>query len=165
MLDNVTGDIVRNYIMPAILCLLIGFLLSKFLLNQYQNRQTITPVFNNSGKKLYFIQYGVYSTEENMRNQAKNLNYYIYHYDNQYYYVFVGITSNVENVEKLKGYFKNLGYDTYVKEFFISNKEFLEIIEYYDLLLEKTSDNDTIKAVCRQVLEKYEEIENNEHQN
>ncbi len=154
----------KKYIIPVILCILIGFLLSKFMLNQYQDKQNITPVFN-SGEILYFIQYGVYSTLESMENNTKNLNYYIYNFDNDLYYVFIGLTNSSANAHKLKGYFKTLGYDTYVKEYNVSNKEFLEIIGYYDLLLTETTDNDTIKSVCRQVLEKYEELVNDEHKN
>ena len=37
------------------------------------------------------------------------------------------------------------------------------MIEYYDLLLDQTTDDDTIKSVCRQVLEKYEELGNDEY--
>ena len=146
----------KKVIIPILLCIFIGFLLSKFMLNQYENKQNITPVFNNS-ENLYFIQYGVYSNEESMKNNTKNLNYYIYNLDNDLYYVFIGITASDENSEKLKGYFKTLGYDTYIKEYSVSNKDFLEMIDYYDLLLKQTSDNDIIKSVCRQVLEKYEE--------
>ncbi|MDD2181021.1 MAG: hypothetical protein PHW32_01495 [Bacilli bacterium] len=146
----------KKVIMPILLCIFIGFLLSKFMLNQYENKQNITPVFNSS-EKLYFIQYGVYSNEESMKSNTENLNYYIYNLTDNLYYVFIGITGDAENSNKLKGYFKTLGYDTYIKEYSISNKDFLEMIEYYDLLLKQTSDNDIIKSVCRQVLEKYEE--------
>ena len=152
----------KKYIIPVVLYVVIGFLLSKFMLNQYENKQNITPVFK-SGKDLYFIQYGVYSTEENMENNTKNLNYYIYNLNDGLYYVFIGITSNEDNANKLKGYFKKEGYDTYIKEYNVSNKDFLEMIEYYDLLLDQTTDDDTIKSVCRQVLEKYEELGNDEY--
>ncbi len=151
----------KKFIVPVILCIAIGFLLSKFMLNQYENKQNIIPVFN-SGQKIYFVQYGVYSTEDSMRNNTKKLNYYVYNKEDNLYYVFIGVTGNLENSNKLKGYFKTLGYDTYIKEYNISNKDFLERLEYYDLILGQTTDNETIKLVSRQVLENYEETINHE---
>ncbi|NLM62814.1 MAG: hypothetical protein GX190_00675 [Mollicutes bacterium] len=164
LLDNIIGDSMRNYIMPVVLCILIGFLLSKFMLNQYQDKQNIVPVFN-SGQTLYFFQYGVYSSFESMQDHTQKLSGYIYNYDNNFYYVFIAITASLENVEILKGYFKSIGYDIYVKEFNITDKEFLEILEYYDVLLGKTKEPQAIQAICRQVLEKYKERVLNEHQN
>ena len=38
-------------------------------------------------------------------NNTKNLNYYIYNL-NDGYIIFIGITSNEDNANKLKGYFK-----------------------------------------------------------
>ena len=151
----------KKIIIPVILCIFIGFLLSKFMLNQYQNKQKITPVFN-TGEKLYFIQYGVYSSEESMKNNTDKLNYYIYNLENNMYYVFIGITKSSENASKLQGYFKTLGYDTYMKEYSVSDSEFLEMISYYDQLLSTTTDYEVIKLVSRQVLEKYEENIKNE---
>lgn len=151
----------KKIVIPVILCIFIGFLLSKFMLNQYQNKQKITPVFN-TGEKLYFIQYGVYSSEESMKNNTDKLNYYIYNLENNMYYVFIGITKSNENAFKLQGYFKTLGYDTYMKEYSVSDSEFLEMISYYDQLLSTTTDYEVIKLVSRQVLEKYEESIKNE---
>ena len=74
------------------------------MLNQYENKQILHSF--KSGKDLYFIQYGVYSTEENMKNNAKNLNYYIYNLNDGLYYVFIGITSNEDNANKLKDILK-----------------------------------------------------------
>ncbi len=149
-------------LIPIILCVLIGFFMSKFMLNQYEDKQKIKPVLGNS-EKLYFIQYGAYSTKENMINNTNYLNYYIYNEIDNLYYVFVGITKSQNNCEKLKGYYKSLGYDIYIKEFNNNDKEFLEIINYYDLLLEKTDDKDVIKEINRQILEKYEELVINEY--
>jgi len=149
-------------IIPILLCLVIGFLLSKFMLTQYEEREEIKPVFGQT-ENLFFIQYGVYSSRDSMENNTKELNYYIYNFNDNLYYVYLGITKNYENANKLKGYFKTLGYDIYIKDYQVSNQEFLEMIEYYDLLLSQTTDYDTIKSICHQVLQKYEEFVNHEY--
>ena len=63
-------------------------------------------------------------------------------------------------MEKLKGYFKNLGYDIYVKKINIDNKGFIENLEQYDILLKEATTNDEINAVNKSVLATYEEMMN-----
>ena len=42
------------------------------MLNQYQDKQNIVPVFN-SGQTLYFFQYGVYSSFESMQDHTQKI--------------------------------------------------------------------------------------------
>ncbi|NLL44758.1 MAG: hypothetical protein GX247_03725 [Mollicutes bacterium] len=146
-----------RYIMPIILCLTVGFFIGQFLLNQYHNKEKIKPAFSEK-EKVFFIQQGVYSTKESMEKNTLNFSHYIYHLKEDKYYVFIGITKNNKNAEKLKNHFKNIGYDTIIKEFEVDNESFLEVLGQYDLLLENTNDNDAIKTICNQVLAKYEEL-------
>jgi uncharacterized protein YneF (UPF0154 family) len=144
-------------IVPIILCIIVGFFMGQFLINQYDNKEKVTPVFNDQ-EKVFFIQQGVYSSKESMEKNVTDFAYYIYNIENEKYYVYIGITKESENVEKLKGYFKDIGYDIYVKEITVSNSKFLEALNQYDILLSKTTDKATIKAVCSQILAKYEEL-------
>ncbi len=152
----------RKIIIPIIMCMLVGFLLSKYFLSLYDNKQKIMPIFN-VGQKLHFIQFGVYSSEESMKNNTKSLNYYIYNKADGYYYVYIGITSIYENAVKLKGYFKTVGYDTYIKEYNVSNNEFLESLQYYDQIIKGTNEEEVMKQISQQVLEQYEVIVNYEY--
>ena len=155
----------RRHIVPIILCLIVGFFLGQFLLNQYNDKEKIKPIFNEK-EKVFFIQQGVYSTKDSMEKNTTSFKHYIYNMQDNKYYVFIGITKNSSNADKLKKYFKEVGHDTYIKEFEVNNKEFLEILGQYDLLLEKTNDPETIKTICNQVLSKYEELGlNNELKN
>ena len=56
------------------------------------------------------------------------------------------------------GYFKNLGYDLYVKEFTVENTNFIEVLNQYEELLKQTNDEKTIASICGQILSKYEEL-------
>ncbi len=137
------------------LCILIGFLMANLYLKQYKNREKIKPVFREE-EKLYFVQYGIYPSEQSMIENTKQLKNYIFDKINEEYYVFIAITKN--NLEKLKGYFKNLQYDICIREISINDKSFLEKIKHYDQLLEKTEDKEVITEIIRQVLEKYKEV-------
>ncbi len=142
---------------PIILCIVVGGLMGKFMLDQYAMSEKDATASLTSDT-VYFIQQGVYSSKESMEESVTNIAYYIYSEQDGKYYVYVGMTLKSENAEKLKSYFNGLGYDIYIKEFMISNESFLEVLQQYDLMLENTEDTNTISAICSQVLGKYEEL-------
>lgn len=146
-----------KHIIPLILSLIVGFLLAYYVINQYQDKEKLKTVFEEN-TTVNFFQYGVYSSEENMKANTLNLNYYIYTISDNKYYVYVGAAKSIEATEKLKGYFKDLKYDIYVKEINIKDISFISELEQYDLLLKETSDKDVIKSICSQILAKYEEM-------
>lgn len=154
----------KKYIMPILSALLVGFLLAKFMIDQYDKKENLKTVFN-SYETLYFIQQGVYSTKESMEKNMSDFAYYIYNIENDKYYTYIGITKTKENSDKLKGFYEKLGYITYIKEINVDNIGFIEILNQYDQLLETTEDENTIKAICSQVLSKYEELILNEREN
>lgn len=147
----------KKYIMPIFLALLTGLILGRFVLNQYEFEGRIVSVVNKN-KTAYFIQQGVYSSKESMEENVKAFPYYIYTLDQDKYYVYIGITFSSDNAAKIEGYYKNLGYDTYVKEITINSDSFTTVLEQYDSLLENSTDNEVIGTICSQVLNEYEEL-------
>lgn len=146
-----------NTYLPLILCLTVGFFMGKLMFSQYDDKQGLKLV-TSASEKVYFIQQGVYSSKESMEENTSNLTYYIYTIDNDRYYVYIGITKNEENLDKLKGYFDSLGYNIYVKEFYISSESFITVLEQYETMLSETNDSKIIGAICSQILSKYEEL-------
>ncbi len=143
-------------ILPAILCVLVGFFMSNFMFNQYEKEE---PVKTSSNKNtVYFMQIGVYSSIENMKENLKNIETYIYEEKNDLYYAYVGIVKDEVNLEKVEGYFKSLDYVIYRKEKNVSNAGFQEVLAQYDLMLKETADTKTIGTIMRQVISKYEEL-------
>lgn len=142
-------------IFPVALCILIGFFMGNFMFKEYnQNTQTVSL----TGEKLYFLQAGVFSSEEEMKREMSKFSYYIYTKENNMYYSYVGIVKKEKNLKKLKEFYKSEGYDIYVREIFISNISFITILNQYETLLEETSDNKIIKSIESQILSKYEEL-------
>ena len=142
---------------PIVSAIIIGLCLAKFMFNQYNYDPNLTTVFNN-GTSIYFLQQGVYSTKEAMEQNCSSFPHYIYTVDNNKYYVYVAITKSNENLEKLKGYYYNLGYSIYVKELYVNNNDFINVLEQYDMLLSKSTENSVIEAITTQTLLKYEEL-------
>lgn len=142
-------------IIPVALCILIGFFMGTFMLKQY-NREV--DAVSLSGENLYFIQVGVFSSEEAMKKELSNFTYYIYTKENNMYHAYTGITKDKENLEKLKDFYVSAGYDIYVREMFVSNISFITVLSQYDLLLNETTDTKIIESIENQVLSKYEEL-------
>ena len=148
----------KKYLKTFILASIIGFFLGYMCLSQYKNKNTIKVSTNTNS--LYFIQYGVFSSKENMEENTINLQNYIYNLNDELYYVYVGITKNKDNAYKISTYFNDLGYSTIIKEYSVSNKEFIKEIESLDEVLITTEDSLVIGSMASKSLEKYEDIVN-----
>ena len=146
----------KKYLLTFVIALIIGFFLSNFFLKQYDDFKGIKV--SNKGETLYFIQYGVFSTLESLEENTIALQNYVYNKQDDLYYVYVGITKLKENAEKIVNYYKNIGNETIIKEYGITNKNFLEQLVNYDTVLKNTNDETAISSIINQVLVKYEEV-------
>lgn len=151
--DN-NGDDMKKYILTVIVSLFVGFLLSNYMIKKYNGNTTILPMFKEN-QTAYLIQQGVYSSMESMKENTQGLTDYIYSTIDSMYYVYVGMTLENDNVTKLQEYYKNKGIPTIVKTTTLTDSEFIASLKQYDSVLKGTNDNETIKEVCKQVLEKY----------
>lgn len=144
--------------LSVVFAVLVGFLMGKFMLNQYNSEYELAPVFNQNSDRYYFLNQGEYETFEDMEKNMMNFDYYIYEENNGKFMTYVGITKDYDNMMKIQGYFTNAGYNIYVKEVNFNNDAFSILVDQYDQMLRETEDNQTIKGVCSQVLAKYEEL-------
>lgn len=149
----------RKYLFTFLIAIVTGFFLSYIFINQYNDFNGIKV--SGTGESVYFIQYGVFSNLESMEKETITLTNYIYSKIDDMYYVYVGITKNSDNANKIVGYYKNLGYETIIKKYEITNNSFLQIIENYDEVLLETNDSTTIASLINQVLIEYEKEEIN----
>jgi len=129
-----------------------------FMFNQYdKNELTQVSNFNlDKRESIYFVQYGVYSNKDNMINAMKNINY-TYSILNNKYYVYIGMTKDINNLNKLKEYFKKLNYNIYIKEQEV-DVSFSDTLEQYDLMLKEVNSSESIKTILKSIIAKYEEM-------
>ena len=138
-----------------IFCSLLSVIYGKYIIDIYKSN-TIEVI--SEYENIYILQQGVYSTFDNANKNSKDLYYYIVEKDDKYYRVYVGITQNKENSEKVKGIYKGKGKDIYVWEKQVNNNEFLEALKQYDNMLNEKNEEKDILEVEKKVLEKYEEL-------
>ncbi len=145
----------KKFFITVLLAVIIGGLFGKLVFNQYDRE--LQMVFKDE-EVIYVLQQGVYSNYENIEKNMVSINYYIVHKDEDYYRVYVGITKDMDNVDKMRELFINNGNDIYVRELKNDNSSFLEVLGQYDMLLAHSNEEDQILQIQKQVLSKYEEL-------
>ena len=138
-------------ILPILLGLVVGLVFTKIFYDSYNVSYSFSENI-----LVYVFQQGVYSSKQSVIENV-TLNYYIYEKSGDMYYVYAGFTTKSENVQKLKDFFEKKGYSIYVKEINLPSSSFTEILKQYDLLLEKTEDENAIEAINASILSEYEE--------
>lgn len=145
----------KKYLLTIIISLLVGFLLSFYMLKEYES-VNIIPVFNVK-ETAYLVQQGVYSSMESMQENTSHLTDYIYSVIDNMYYVYIGISLESDNVNKIQEYYKNKDIKTIIKTTTISDNDLINSLRQYDMVLKETNEEETIKEIIKQTLSKYKE--------
>lgn len=142
----------KKTLILGILFILLGYYLGTFIFNE--------KLINKYKKeeKYYFLQEGVYSNKENLQTNLNNLNNKIIDKIDNKYYVYVGITRDLEVAKKIMKIYENDGYNIYLKEKYLSNEEFYNNVTQFDLLIKDNNDTSNILTIEEVVLANYEEI-------
>ena len=140
------------YILGAIL---IGVFIGKYVYNGYKNETK--EAFKDMNENIYLLQYGVYSSNDSMVENTKNLKNYFYYIENNKYHVIIGVTLDKDLKDKIKKA-NSIDNDIYIKKVSINNDEFIESLKQYDNLIKNTEDKTTILTAEKQRLSKYEEL-------
>ena len=142
----------KKIIILGIIYIIIGFYIGKFIfkdniINKYKKEE-----------RYYFLQEGVYTNKNILQTNLVNLNKKIIDYNNNKYYVYVGITKDLEVAEKIIKIYEKEGYNITILEKGLSSEEFSTNVNQFDLLIKDTKDNNQILTIEEVVLANYEEI-------
>ena len=96
----------------------------------------------------------VYST---YRDFSLNDEYLILEEDGVYN-VYVGMTTDLINANKIKNLYSNKNYDTYIKPTVVNNIEFVSNLEQYDILMSEVDNEENIISINDVILSSYEEM-------
>lgn len=145
--------------MKKIIILSLAFLILGTILGTkiYSATASLEKAFSE-GTTYYFIQEGVYSSEDIMQENTENINIKLIDYQDGKYYVYLAITKDVNNAKKIKDIYTNQGYNIYIRERKLTNEEFSSNVTQFDLLINNTSNTEEILTITEVVLANYEEI-------
>lgn len=150
----IIGDKMKKTIILSIAFLIIGIILGNKI---YTAKNSFTNVFSE-GETYYFLQEGIYSNLDILEENIKNITpKYINQQDNKYY-VYLGITKDINNAKKLKEIYTKKGYAIYIKEQKINNEEFKSNITQLDILLSNATTEKELLTITEVIIANYEEI-------
>lgn len=140
-----------NFLISIICAILLGYLSATFIFKEYRDSSSVFGASNT----IYFLQYGVY-TNPNSSN-LKDTKYIEVKEDGKYY-VYIGMTTNLENAEKIKKIYQDNKKELYIKESYISNNEFVSELSQYDVLLDSSKTKEEVNSILSTILSTYEEL-------
>lgn len=145
----------KSFFITMLVAIFIGAVLGNLLFEQYKlESETVIKEVNST----YFLTEGSYSTKEQAEKATEDIEPNLIIKEDANYTVYLAITKDNKNLEKLKKLYEDLGINTTIKKMSIENQEFLATLEQMDLLLNKTSTNEEMLAINEVILANYQEF-------
>ena len=141
----------KNKLVIGTIFLVSGLVVGNNLYNKVD--LSSIQVFNEKDN-YYLLQEGIYSTKEAMQSETRDLTK-VYEEKNGKYYVYVGITSNKDNAEKIENIYKDLGFNIKINEINLTDEEFINNMKQLDILIDNTNNQDEILTIEEVVLSNF----------
>ena len=145
----------KSFFITMIVAILLGSVLGNFLFEQYKLESSEVVKEVNS---LYFIMEGAYSNLEQAEKSSEDIDVKLITKEDANYIVYLAITKDSNNLEKMEKLYKDLNINTTIKTMSVSNEQFLATLEQMDLLINNTKDNEEILSINEVVLANYQEF-------
>ena len=138
----------KNIILVILCGSLLGFIFGGLIFKNYQGVDYL-----ESDGNIYYLQYGVYTTEEAAKNNSENIRHehFIREMDGKYY-VYLGVTTDYEKALKLQKNYENENIHIYIRDDYVENSETLSKLKEYDSQIE---DNN-VETVMKEIFENNE---------
>ena len=143
----------KKVLLGGTISIIIGFIIGKFI---FMNKDIM--ILSKEKDLYYFLQEGVYYDNNILENSMTNIKHKIFERKNEKIHVYVGITKDLEVAEKLINIYSNNNISISIKKKEISNNEFKNNIDQFDLLIRESNDADEILTIEEVVLANYEEV-------
>lgn len=136
----------KNIIIVIVLGILTGFLFGNLIYKNYSGIEYL-----NEDGNIYYVQYGVYTSQDAALSNASNLDNYLIQEMDDKYYVYLGVTTNYNTALKLQNLYNEQDIHTYIRSDYVSNSETLNKLKEYDLKLEDLEQEEEIKEVIKEI--------------
>lgn len=113
---------------------------------------TLSMTSKDGSKKenMFVLQLGIFKNYDNAFEKKQSVKGSIIYQNKDVYYVLAGVSKEETNLYKIEEYLQNENISYYKKQMIISYDP--DNLEKYNLLLQKTSDVETIKTLNEKVL-------------
>ena len=135
---------IKKFIIPIILSLCFFFI----IYINYKNKKI-------EYKEVYVLQVGAYKKYENLVNKTKYLDNYLIYQENDLYKIFIGVTLNNDNYNKIESIY---GEDTFKKVIRINDEEYIDNLKKYDTLIKETNDKELLNDIIKKELRELEVV-------
>ena len=136
----------KNVIIVIVLGILTGFLFGNLIYKNYSGIEYL-----NEDGNIYYVQYGVYASQDAALSNASNLDNYLNQEMDDKYYVYLGVTTNYNTALKIQNLYNEQDIHTYIRSDYVSNSETLNKLKEYDLKLEDLEQEEEIKEVIKEI--------------
>lgn len=147
----------KKIIVVGSIFILLGFIVGN---NLFSKRIELIKEINKNNT-YYFLEEGVYSSKEMLKNNISKITQKVVSENKDYYYVYIGITKNIDVAKKIKELYEERGYKIKIKEKKLKNEEFSNNVSQFDILLKEATTFDEVLTIERIVLSNYDDLINN----
>lgn len=134
------------------IAIILGFISAQIVYSTYRNN------LSSSSYNAYLLQIASFENVDSISSDMKNNTDYLIVNENNMYNVYVGITTDLSNANKIKNIYEKKDIEVYIKPTVINNIEFVSNLEQYDLLISEVENEDNLISISDVVLSSYEEI-------
>lgn len=142
----------KNFVIPLIISIALGFISAQIVYSTYRKN------LENTDYNVYLIQAGSYNNKNDLEKDFSLNDEYIILEEDGVYNVYVGMTTDLINANKIKNLYSNKNYDTYIKPTVVNNIEFVSNLEQYDILMSEVDNEENIISINDVILSSYEEM-------
>ena len=144
---------IKNQILlPILFSVLLGSVCGKLVYKIYSDNSKM--VLNS--QKIYLLESGEYEDYDKMRTNTTGFDY-VYYNEKGKYKTIVGITSNKDNINKIK---KLYDINTTINEYYLNDTKLSTNMIEYDQKLEKENNLNNINSIVKDMLKTYNETKN-----
>lgn len=141
----------KKYFKVIVIAVIIGSVIA-FLF--YKDIKEEVKAITNKDEQIYLFQAGIFKNYDNAAYLAKSFNASIIYQENDYYRVIIGISYNIEAMQKLEAYFNDKKVEYYIKKCHI-NSDFIKYIKTYEEILLKSEHDQVIDNVLNTILKQF----------
>lgn len=134
------------------IAIVLGFVSAQIVYSTYRNN------LSSSSYNAYLLQIASFENVDSISSDMKDNADYLIVNENNMYNVYVGITTDLSNANKIKNIYEKKDIEVYIKPTVINNIEFVSNLEQYDLLISEVENEDNLISISDVVLSSYEEI-------